>query len=104
MSDSKKANILIMYPNNQTSILLGRELVIDVNNVSYYMPGDVHQQVVPTLMEEVSLEGAGLEVTVMKTETLDDLASYDYVIFPYLRLLPSKSADKFALMCANLFQ
>ena len=37
MSNSKKANILIMYPNNQTSILLGRELVIDVNNVSFYM-------------------------------------------------------------------
>ena len=51
----KKANILIMYPNNQTSILLGRELVIDVNNVSFYMPGDVHQQVVPTVVEEVSL-------------------------------------------------
>ena len=78
----KKANILIMYPNNQTSILLGRELVIDVNNVSFYMPGDVHQQVVPTVVEEVSLEGAGLEVNIKKTETLDDLESYDYVIYP----------------------
>ena len=96
--------VLIMYPNSQTSCMLGRYLVSELANVSFYVPSEVHEQCLHTIIEEVQIESFGLKnVSVSTVADLEGLNNYDFVIFPYLNLLASKSTDKFALMCANLF-
>ena len=54
-----KANVLIMYPNNQTASMIARSIV---SNVHFYMPSDLHEQVMPTIIEEIQLESARLDV------------------------------------------
>ena len=57
-----KANVLIMYPNNQTASLLARSIVNEVSNVHFYMPSDIHEQMMPTIVEEVLIESTNVDV------------------------------------------
>ena len=57
-----KANVLIMFPNNQTASLLARRIVNEVSNVHFYMPSDIHEQMMPTIVEEVLIDSANLNV------------------------------------------
>ena len=57
-----KANVLIMYPNNQTASMIARSIVNEDSNVHFYMPSDLHEQVIPTIIEEIQLESARLDV------------------------------------------
>ena len=57
-----KANVLIMYPNNQTAAMIARSIVNEVSNVHFFIPSDLHEQVMPTIVEEIQMESAQLEV------------------------------------------
>ena len=47
-----KANVLIMFPNNQTASLLARRIVNEVSNVHFYMPSDIHEQTLTDIHEQ----------------------------------------------------
>ena len=102
MSESfEKSNVVIMFPNSSTSVLLGKQITSDMANLSFYIPGDCHEQAAHTCLEEVKIESAGLGVQVEKMSSLDKMDTFDYVLFPSLYVNPRKSYADFAAMCRN---
>ena len=62
MSKEVKANVLLMFPNNQTATMLAMKIVNEICNVDLYLPEEVHEQVMPSCLEEILLESVSLDV------------------------------------------
>ena len=101
---SENSYVVIMYPNSSTSVLLGKQITSDMANLSLFIPGDCHEQAAHTCLEEVKIESAGLDVKVEKISSVDEMAQFDYVLFPSLYVNPRKPYATFAAMCRNLFR
>ena len=105
MSESfEKSNVLIMYPNSSTSVMLGRQITSEMANLSFFIPGDCHEQAAHTCLEEVKIESAQLGVKVEKISSVDEIDQFDYILFPSLYVNPRKPYATFAAMCRNLFR
>ena len=99
-----KYSVCIMFPNNSTSIFLGQTLISDLANVSFFIPEGIHEQAAFTCYEEVKLSGIGLDVSVTKITKYQDLAVFDYLVFPRIDVNPRKTRKEFITMCRNLFK
>jgi hypothetical protein len=97
-------NVCVMYPNSHTSVILGQTVISELANLAYFIPDGTHEQAAFTCYEEVKLASAGMGVSVTKITGYEDLASYDYLIFPNLDVNQRKSRKDFATMCRNLFR
>ena len=101
---NNKVKSLIMYPNNYTSVMLARDIASQGVDVSFYIPECVHEQILPTIVEEISLDSVSLDVEVKRLTELSSAHEFKYIFFPFLNLKAEKNADKFATMCRNLFR
>ena len=97
------ANIIIMFPNNSTSVLLGKSFIGEVEKLSFFIPEGVHEQGAGTCLLDVMIAASGLDVVVDKTDNYN-LENFNFVVFPSLDVQPKKSRVDFAAMCKNLFR
>ena len=95
---------LFMYPNNFTSVMLARDVANQKVDVGFYIPDGAHEQVMPTIVDDVKLDCSTLNIKVWRLRAGDDLSIFNFVIFPFLNVKPEKPIEKFALMCRNLFR
>ena len=93
-----------MYPNNYTSVMLARDIASQGVDVSFYIPEGVHEQVLPTIVDEISLDSVSLEIEVKRLSELSSAHEFKYIFFLFLNIKAEKNADKFATMCRNLFR
>ena len=100
----EKTNVVIMFPNSSTAVLLGKTVTSELANLAFFVPGDIHERAANTCYEEVKMQCAGLDVTVEKVATLQSMSTMDYIIFPSLDVNTRKSRADFSVMCRNLFR
>ena len=93
-----------MYPNNNTSLILGKSLFREDHNLFLYCPHDIHTRMAHTIPLDLDLASIGLTSAVKTVDNLDHLSSMDYVIFPMLDVLPNKRRFDFADTLKDLFR
>ena len=77
-------NTCIKYPNNSTSLILGRALLRDDHNVFLFCPSDTHRRLAHTIPLDLQYAAIGLQGTVTVIESAAELQQMDFVIFPAL--------------------
>ena len=104
VSETAMAEFVIMFPNNSTACQLGKRITCELGNLTFYIPGDIHEQAAQTCFEEVKIECANMTVNVNKISNVRTMESYDYVIFPNLYVNHTKPYSTFSRLCKNLFR
>ena len=97
-------NTFIMYPTSATSLILGRKLIADDHNISFFCPSDVHRRQANTIHVDLKIAALGLASQVEEVDNLDNLINADFVIFPALDVDHSEKREIFAKMMKDLFQ
>ena len=103
MSDEKN-HVLLMFPNNSVSVMVGQTVISELANLGYFIPDGVHEQAASTYLDELKLASAGLDVTVEKVTTFEAIEKFQYVVFPSLDIHPRKTRLEYSVMCRNLFK
>ena len=95
---------MIMYPANSTVIMLGRRLLSNEHNISFYSPLDVHKRLAHTIPVDLEIAAMGLGVLVNQVEDLKSLKEVDFLIYPTLDLDPLEKREDYAKTCLDLFR
>ena len=77
---------MIMYPSNSAVLVLGRRLISNEHNISFYSPLDVHKRLAHTIPVDLEIAAMGLGVDVNQVEDLKSLKDVDFLIYPTLDL------------------
>ena len=93
-----------MNPNNFTSVLLARDVANQKVDVGFYIPDGAHEQVMPTIVDDVMLDCSTLDIEVWRLRAGDDLSNFNFIFFPFLNVKPDKPTEKFSMLCRNLFR
>lgn len=94
----------IMYPSSATSLILGRKLIANDHNLSFFCPAAVHRQQANTIQVDLKIAALGLASCVDEVENLENLCDADFVIFPALDVDHAEKREIFAKMMKDLFQ
>ena len=92
-----------MYPNNNTSLILGKYLFREDHNLFLYCPRDIHTRMAHTVPFDIDIASIGLSSQVHTVDKLDHLADMDYIVFPTLDVLPHKKRVEFSNTLSDLF-
>ena len=92
-----------MYPNNNTSLILGKYLFREDHNLFLYCPHDIHTRMAHTVPFDLDIASIGLTSNVQTVDKLDHLAEMDFIVFPTLDVLPQKKRVDFADTLEDLF-
>ena len=95
---------VIFYPNNSTSLILGRNLLKEDHEIFLYMPKEVHKQMAHTIPQELEIVGMNMACKSYTLENLERLKEMDFLIFPTLDVLPMKKREDFVKMLRDLFR
>ena len=95
---------MIMYPANSTVIMLGRRLLSNEHNISFYSPLDVHKRLAHTIPVDLEIAAMGLGVLVNQVEDLKSLKEVDFLIYPTLDLDPLEKREDYAKTGLDLFR
>jgi hypothetical protein len=93
-----------MFPSNATSLILGRRLINAEHNLALYCPNEVHTRQAATIPDDLRIASLGLGITVEVKDTLDNLDTIDFLLFPTLDMLPHNKRSEFGQMCQDLFR
>ena len=97
-------NIMIMFPTNSTSLVLGRRLITAGHNLSFYCPTRCNVLQAGTIPTDLKIAALGLDTSVQTEATVDNFPAVDLVIFPTLDVLPHNDRAGFGNMCEDLFR
>ena len=97
-------NIMIMYPTNSTSLVLGRRLMTAGHNLSFYCPSQCNLRQAGTIPADLRIASFGLGTTVQTSVDVQLFPDVDFVIFPTLDVLPHNDRASFGRMCEDLFR
>ena len=95
---------MLMYPTNATSLILGRRLISSDHHLSLFCPSEVHKCLAHTITADLEIAALGLGITVEEVDTLTNLESVDFLIFPTLDVLYENKRSDFGKMCNDLFR
>ena len=104
ISDHKMLNSCIMYPNNTTSLILGRSLLREEHDIYLHCPSEATKRLAHTYPLELKIASLGLDMTVHEVDTLEELQNMDFIIFPTLDVLPDKKRADFANKLRQIFR
>ena len=90
---------MIFHPNSATSLLLGKGLLSEQHNLLLYFPREVHRRMAFTIPYDLRIEGLGLGVKVETVTDLQSIEQVDFLVFPFMDVLPEKKRVDFAKMC-----
>ena len=93
-----------MYPNNATSLILGRRLISIEHQLSLVCPKEVHKRMAHTIPADLKIATLGIGITVEEVDMFDKFDSVDFLIFPTLDVLPESKRSDFGKMCNDLFR
>ena len=96
--------MMIMYPSNGTSLLIGRRLVAEDFNVYFFCPSDVYVRAAGTIVNDLKISAVGLTVKVEMKQDVQSIEFMDMLIFPALDFLPDIPRAEFAQMTRALFR
>ena len=94
----------IMYPTSATSLILGRKLIANDHDLSFFCPSDVHRRQANTTQVDLKIAALGLLSSVEDVDNLENLSDADFVIFPALDVDHAEKREIFAKMMKDLFQ
>ena len=94
----------IMYPNNSTSLILGRSLLREDHDIFLYCPSEATKRLAHTCPLELKIASLGLDNNVHEVDTLEELENMDYMIFPTMDVLPDKKRADFANKLRQIFR
>ena len=96
----------IMYPNNGTSLLLGRRLLTEDHHVSLYCPGDVHRRMAHTIPSDLRIANLSLtnRMNVKEIDSLENIKEFNNIIFPTTDVLQGKKRSDFGKLMGQLFR
>ena len=97
-------NIMILYPFNNVSTVLGAGLLEDGNNLFFYCPTDTHIHLAYTVPYDLSIAALRTERLVQVTESLEQMKYMDIIVLPSIDVLPEKARNVFAEMCRRTFR
>ena len=89
-------NICIMYPNNSTSLILGRRLLREDVDLYLFTPKDFHQRMTDTIHCDLEIAALGLTKEVQDLASLEELETMDFILFPSFDVMPDKKRSEFA--------
>ena len=95
---------MIMYPTNSTALVLGRRLISNDHNISFYSPLDVHKRLAHTSPVDLEIAAMGMGVAINQVEDLKSLKEVDFLIYPTLDLDHLEKREDYAKMCLDLFR